>query len=723
MATSVVRLARALMATRFEIVLCGEDSARLRSIGEEALDEIARLDAQLSLFSPSSEISHINARAAFEAVPVEPRLFALLERAERLRVETDGAFDVALGRLVDAWGIYDGVTKANRARASGAVNEDALILDSRDRTVRFARDGVALDFGAIGKGFAIDAAAAIVRNRGVTRALLHGGKSTIHAIGAWPIGLADPRDASRRVGRLVLEDRSLSTSSAWGRYVVDGGEMRGHVLDPRSGAPVAGRVAAWAIAPFSTDSDALSTAFYVLGAEGMRRCCERLRGVGGIVMTERRFVACHADVERVRESTGEPQPCVSRRSFLKGAAAAAAAFSIGLPAIANAMPQAGDKKATLRCALAGAGDQGRLLLSQLARMKEVKVTAIAEPWKSHRDKALEIAGRSVETYDDVTHLLKEETDTDALIVAAPTYLHATIAVAALRAGKHVFCEAPMSHTIDDAKAIVRAARAAASCVFQMGYQRRSSKLFPHALTHVECGAIGDLTQVRAQWHKKQSWRRVVDDPKNEKLVNWRLYQATSGGLLVEQSSHAIDLANWYFGDVPASVSGLGSLLQWKDGREVHDSVQALLEYPGGKQVAVSATLGNSYGDEWELLIGTEGAILLLGQGKGLLFKEPDSVAAGWEQYAKKEMLGEFRGIVLDADATKYASHDKPEKLPDAGTADTFAELEDFFAAIRDKKPRGADAEAGLHAVVPCIVAAEAIEKRATIALTKDHYGV
>src|ERR1043165_4268416 len=103
-----VSLAREAMATRFELVLHGESQPALRAAGEEALEEIARLENQLSLYRPGSEIAQLNARAAHEAVQVSPELFALLEHARRLSAETDGAFDITIAPLVRCWGFMGG---------------------------------------------------------------------------------------------------------------------------------------------------------------------------------------------------------------------------------------------------------------------------------------------------------------------------------------------------------------------------------------------------------------------------------------------------------------------------------------------------------------------------------------------------------------------------------------------------------------------------------------
>jgi predicted dehydrogenase/thiamine biosynthesis lipoprotein ApbE len=661
------------MATVVEVVAAGPDERALRPAVEEALGEVERLEAQLSRFRPSSEISRINALAGREPVPVEPRLFALLEEARALAALTGGAFDVALGA---PW-----------------------TLDPGARAVRLGA-GAALDLGAIGKGYALDRAAAILRERGVRRALLHAGHSTILALGAWPVGLVDPRDGRRRLARLVLEDRALSTSSVHG-----GRAGGGHVIDPGTGRPAAG-AAAWAFAPTGAASDALATAFHVMGCARARRVCARRPELGGAVL-DARLRAFGATPRLERESAG-PVPLVTRRSFLRSAAAAAAAFAVGLDAGAAPTPRGLEP---VTCAVIGAGEQGRLLLAQLTRLKGARVAAVCDPWRPHLQKAIALAGRTVESYADAAHLLDEETDVEAVIVATPTHQHAPVALAALQSGRHVFCEAPLAGSLAEAQAVARTAKETGR-VFAVGHQRRASKLHPHALTHIQGGAIGSILQVRAQGHRKTSWRRAVPDAAEERRLNWRLYRETSGGLLLEEGAHALDLAHWWFGAPPVAAAGIGSLAHWKDGREVHDNVQALLEYPEGRQASLSFSLSNSYGGEWELVFGTEGAILLLGQAKGLLFREADAVAAGWEQYAKKEMLGAFRGLVLDADATKYAAHDRPPPVPDGGSADTFYELERFLEAVRGGKPVPCDAAAGMRAVAGAVGAAAAVERRA-----------
>ena len=200
-----LRLALSAMATRFEIVLHGDKPASLRAAAEEALEEIERLEAQLSLFRPSSEIAHLNARAAKEPVRVSPALFALLQRARKLSEEAAGAFDITIAPLVRCWGFRDGTghlpDPAALAAVRATVGMSLVQLDPGNLTVRFLRAGVLLDLGAIGKGYAVERAAEILREAGVTSALIHGGTSTVEAIGhppdaeTWKIAVATPLGA------------------------------------------------------------------------------------------------------------------------------------------------------------------------------------------------------------------------------------------------------------------------------------------------------------------------------------------------------------------------------------------------------------------------------------------------------------------------------------------------------------------------------------------------
>jgi thiamine biosynthesis lipoprotein len=291
------RVARQAMATRFEILLHGEKEAALRAAGEEALDEVDRLEAQLSLYRPASQIARVNALAARQAVRVSPPVFQLLQQAQQLHQETGGAFDITIGPLVRCWGFMGGTGRlpepGQLAAARALVGMRHVKLDAEAFSVRFDREGVMIDLGAIGKGYAVECAARILREAGVASALLHGGTSTTYAIGAppdaeaWFVAVASPPEIAgghaisgghRPPLQVVvkLRDEALSVSAVWGRCFEAGGKTYGHVLDPRTGRPASGAVLAAVALPSATETDALSTALLVAGRQGGGRI-ERLR--------------------------------------------------------------------------------------------------------------------------------------------------------------------------------------------------------------------------------------------------------------------------------------------------------------------------------------------------------------------------------------------------------------------------------------------------------------
>ncbi len=314
-----VTLARNAMATRFEVVLYGDDPRALRAAGEEALSEIERIEAQLSIFRPTSQISRINARASAESVRVSPDVFGLLQRAQRLHRETGGAFDITIEPLMRCWGFREGIGRVpsaiELAEARACVGMNQVELDAKEFTVRFARPGMRLDLGAIGKGHAVEVAAGLLREAGVTSGLIHGGTSTAEAIGhppdaeSWKIGIesADARlPGSGRGGMVVvtegragreheastltavvdLKNEALSVSAGDGRCFEIDGRLYGHILDPRSGEPVRGALLAAVVLPSATETDAFSTALFTESRAGYERLAGCRPGSRSFLVTE-----------------------------------------------------------------------------------------------------------------------------------------------------------------------------------------------------------------------------------------------------------------------------------------------------------------------------------------------------------------------------------------------------------------------------------------------------
>jgi thiamine biosynthesis lipoprotein len=279
-------LALNAMATRFELVLHGENATRLRAAGEAALKEVEHLEAHLSLYRPTSEIARVNALAARQPVRVSPSVFRLLQHARQLQSESGGAFDITVAPLVRCWGFMHGTGRVPEPGEIEAARRRAgmahVMLDEENDSVRFDQEGVMIDLGAMGKGYAIDCAADTLREAGVTSALLHGGTSTVYGLGAppgadgWKIAIAPAPDQPPRQMAVVLRDNALSVSAVWGRFFEAGGKKFGHVIDPRTGWPVNNAVQAAVVLPSATETDALSTALLVMGLEG-HEAISRLR--------------------------------------------------------------------------------------------------------------------------------------------------------------------------------------------------------------------------------------------------------------------------------------------------------------------------------------------------------------------------------------------------------------------------------------------------------------
>jgi len=269
---------RAAMGTEFTIVAYGDDVALLESAVNRAFDLIQQLGRRWSNRLPQSELSDLNRRAAREPVSVPADLFELLETSLRYSRQTGGAFDVTVGPLVAAWGFFQGTGRIpappELAEARARSGWRKLRLDPAARTVSFATPGMQLDLGGIGKGYALDRAGSLLRQSDITRALLTAGASSILALGpppganGWSVEIRDPVDRKKSAAHWDLSGSSLSTSGDYEKFFRAGGRLYGHIMDPRTGYPAQGTLSVSVVAATATESDALSTAAFVMGRQG-----------------------------------------------------------------------------------------------------------------------------------------------------------------------------------------------------------------------------------------------------------------------------------------------------------------------------------------------------------------------------------------------------------------------------------------------------------------------
>jgi predicted dehydrogenase len=397
----------------------------------------------------------------------------------------------------------------------------------------------------------------------------------------------------------------------------------------------------------------------------------------------------------------------------------------------QAAPQGGQAVEPVTLAVIGLGDQGRALLTSLSYVPGATVAYVCDNYPAAHKRALEAAPKAAAVADYKQVLADPKVQ--GVFVATPTHLHKQIVLDALAAGKHVYCEAPIAHTVEDAKAIAGAAKAAPKSVFQSGLQYRTNPQHHHVLKFIRTGALNKVAQVKACWHKKTSWRRVAPTDERQDALNWRLDKALSPGLIGEVGIHQVDVATWFLNAMPLSVVGFGGNVAWNDGRQVPDTVQAIIEFPDDVHLAYDATLGNSYDGIYELFQGTDAAVLMR-DVRAWMFKEPDATALGWEVYAYKEKIGDDTGIALVADATKLLAEGRePGKNRDTDPRKTplYFACEAFTKDIRsagkpkteEEKPWSSGFAEGYIATVIALKANEAINTGQRITFSKEMFEI
>jgi predicted dehydrogenase len=343
---------------------------------------------------------------------------------------------------------------------------------------------------------------------------------------------------------------------------------------------------------------------------------------------------------------------VSRRKFLgTGAAAAFAATAAG----------ANDKIAV---GMIGIGIRGSLLLERLytGSRETATVTAICDAYTGNLMKAgarvEALCGNTPKRYSDYRELLRDKS-IDAVIIATPEHLHAAMLIDALEAGKHVYIEKPLAHTIEEGEKILQAGEKSRRVV-QVGMQNRSNSLYARAKEMVAAGMIGEVHYTRAFWYRNSlddapAWRYTIPADANERntdwngflgsapkrpfskprFFQWRLYWDYSGGISTDLLVHQTDITQFVLGKpAPLSCMASGAILRWtEDDREVPDTLSAIFEYAGGFHVNYSCYFGNDHYGYGEQFMGNEGTIEVLNRQylnfypEKLGGKAPERVAA------------------------------------------------------------------------------------------------
>jgi len=280
-----------IMGTRIVVELWSEDEAKGRAAIEAVLAEMRRIDAAMSTYKPTSEVSLVNDRAAKGPVKISQELFDLLATSLEYSRITQGAFDITYASVGYLYNYRERVRPDEQEIESAlpGINYRHLILDRDARTVKFAREGVRIDLGGIGKGYAVDRGIAVLRARGIEHALVTaGGDSRI--IGdrfgnPWVVGIRHPDRKDEVIARIPLEDAAISTSGDYERYFDENGVRYHHILDPKTGHPASKVRSATIIGPTATRTDGLSKTAFVLGPERAIEIYNQLEDIDAVLVT------------------------------------------------------------------------------------------------------------------------------------------------------------------------------------------------------------------------------------------------------------------------------------------------------------------------------------------------------------------------------------------------------------------------------------------------------
>ncbi|MCE9594559.1 MAG: Gfo/Idh/MocA family oxidoreductase [Planctomycetes bacterium] len=402
---------------------------------------------------------------------------------------------------------------------------------------------------------------------------------------------------------------------------------------------------------------------------------------------------------------------VDRRNLLVHGASTAAAFALAPEILRAASLER--TNAPIDVAVIGCGRQGRAILGELAKIEGVRVAGVVDVLDS-RLKSGQRRVQGAEGFASAKELLDKLKNVSAVFVATPSHTHKDVALECLDAGKAVYCEAPLATTLDDARVLARAARKSGK-PFATGMYGRSNPIYGLARSFFRSGSIRDVATLRAQYHKKNSWRTPGSNPDEEAALNWALDPKLSLGLVGEFGAQQFDVFHWFLGAYPTAVRGFGSVQLHKDGRVVPDTVVCELTFPDDRRLLWEATLANSFESQYELFCGSMGAIKLAWTA-GWLFKEADAPTQGWEVYANRQQFHDEQGITLIADATKLAAQNKLKEGIGLPNPPLYYALADFLKAVTENGTVACSADEGMRAAAVAILANQAIQLGASVAI-------
>ncbi|GAA4817975.1 Gfo/Idh/MocA family oxidoreductase [Litoribaculum gwangyangense] len=331
---------------------------------------------------------------------------------------------------------------------------------------------------------------------------------------------------------------------------------------------------------------------------------------------------------------------MKRRSFIKKTATVTAGIASSSYLYGQVMSNI-NANSTINIGVIGTGDRGGGLTTLLNSINDLKVVASCDILPFRLKAGVSKANSNPIGYLDYRKLLDNK-DVDAVIIATPFNTHSKMAIDALEAGKHIYCEKTLAKGYDGIMDLVSKTKDS-NLIFQTGHQYHSSRLYIHVVDLIQQGKVGNITAFECQWNRHGNWRRPVPEPKLEKAINWRMYREFSGGLTAELCSHQIDFVNWVLNATPNQVMGVGGVDYWQDGRETYDNVHLMYTYPNGIKAKFTCLTSNAKDGYQIKVIGDLGTIIIdtknawfypEGKKKYKVIEDVDGVSGATAQWDK-----------------------------------------------------------------------------------------
>ncbi len=404
---------------------------------------------------------------------------------------------------------------------------------------------------------------------------------------------------------------------------------------------------------------------------------------------------------------------ITRRTLLQAGALLAAT-----PA---ARPAPSDR---ITVGVVGTGARGQELMDALQQHPQAQIVALVDAYKGRLERAQSrVKGGPAKIYPTHHELLAEKS-IDAVVVAVPDHLHKLVVVDALRAGKDVYCEKPLTYTAPEGLEIMAAA-AAGQRIVQVGSQGPSSDPERKAKEMIQAGKLGRITMIHAAINRNTAsgaWIYPIPPDASLETVNWemfrgpqsqrpfslerffrwRCYQEYSGGIATDLFVHLCTAIHFLMdAKMPARVVAMGELYRWKESRDVPDTLNAILEYPEGFTVNLSSSFNNELNAEASFkMLGTEGSITI--GGDGLAFYPENAIednrwiVDAWAQPLEDAYYQDAKVIATEVEPAKRPRKE-PEHFKDEGPEPTVAHFGHFFDSVRSRQPYWENEVAGHHA--------------------------